>query len=242
VIVSLEQQVMSNLGLQVNYVHKAGYDYPGWQDVGGKYAQVPYIDSAGVGRRTTVMVYKLLTPFSQSVFQMTNVAGLFSKYNGVTITAPNACRATAGHDVARTLEIGRAGAVEHPRRGFGSKRHLRHVRDDRPRRHQRRPERPRQHRWPADRGSARVAKAQLIYKLPWNFLVSGNLQHQTGRPWARQVRVGGLGFPSSPTIYMEPLDGSRRVPSLDLIDARVQRRSPSVQAAPIWICSSTCST
>ena len=71
-----------------------------------------------------------------------------------------------------------------------------------------------------------VAKAQLIYKLPWNFLVSGNLQHQTGRPWARQVRVSGLGFPSNPTIYMEPLDGSRRVPSLDLIDARVQKTIP----------------
>ena len=71
-----------------------------------------------------------------------------------------------------------------------------------------------------------VAKAQLIYKLPWNFLVSGNLQHQTGRPWARQVRVGGLGFNSSPTIYMEPLDGSRRVPNLDLIDARIQKTFP----------------
>jgi len=71
-----------------------------------------------------------------------------------------------------------------------------------------------------------VAKAQVIYKLPWNLLVSGNLQHQTGRPWARQVRVSGLGFPSNPTIYMEPLDGSRRVPSLNLIDARVQKTIP----------------
>ena len=45
VIFSVEQQLMSNLGLQVNYVHKAGYDYPGWQDIGGQYAQVPYADS-----------------------------------------------------------------------------------------------------------------------------------------------------------------------------------------------------
>jgi hypothetical protein len=68
-----------------------------------------------------------------------------------------------------------------------------------------------------------VAKAQLIYRLPWNLLVSGNLQHQTGRPWARQIRVGGLGFPTKPTIYMTPLDGSERLPSLDLIDARLQK-------------------
>src|SRR5262249_25290903 len=69
-------------------------------------------------------------------------------------------------------------------------------------------------------------EGQLVYKPPWDFLVSGNLQHQSGRPWARQVRVSGLGFPSSPTIYMEPLDGSRRVPSLNLIDARVQKTIP----------------
>ena len=68
-----------------------------------------------------------------------------------------------------------------------------------------------------------VAKAQLIYRLPYGFQLSGNLQHQTGRPWARQIRVGGLNFPSRPTIYMEPLDGSRRISSLDLIDARVQK-------------------
>jgi len=59
--------------------------------------------------------------------------------------------------------------------------------------------------------------------LPWGFLVSGNLQHQTGRPWARQLRVNGLGFPNNPSIYMEPLDGSRRLPNLDLIDTRLQK-------------------
>jgi hypothetical protein len=71
-----------------------------------------------------------------------------------------------------------------------------------------------------------VAKAQIVYQLPWGFLVSGNLQHQTGRPWARQIRVAGLGFPSRPTIYVEPLDGSRRVPNLDLVDARIQKTVP----------------
>jgi hypothetical protein len=56
--------------------------------------------------------------------------------------------------------------------------------------------------------------------------VSGNLQYQTGRPWARQIRVGGLGFTARPTIYMEPLDGSVRLPSLHMIDARVQKSFP----------------
>jgi Carboxypeptidase regulatory-like domain/TonB dependent receptor-like, beta-barrel/TonB-dependent Receptor Plug Domain len=228
VILSIEQQVMANLGLQVNYVHKAGYDYPGWQDTGGQYTQVPYIDSKGTDATgQTIMLSKLVSPFSQSVFQMTNVAGLFSKYNGVTITGTKRMSnnwqgtmslvlsksegrepssilgpASAQSGTSGTFgTIGRGGTNGGPN-DFVNTDGL--LIGDRP----------------------VVAKAQLIYKLPWNFLVSGNLQHQTGRPWARQVRVSGLGFPSSPTIYMDPLDGSRRVPSLDLIDARVQKTIP----------------
>src|SRR5262249_49579986 len=70
-IFQVDQEVARNLGLQVNYVHKQGYDYPGWQDIGGRYAQVPYVDSAGVeASNQTVNVFRLLTPFSQSIFQM----------------------------------------------------------------------------------------------------------------------------------------------------------------------------
>ena len=71
-----------------------------------------------------------------------------------------------------------------------------------------------------------IAKAQVIYGLPWGVTVSANVQHQTGRPWARQIRVSGLGFPTSPTIYVEPLDGSRRLPNLDIIDMRLQKSFP----------------
>lgn len=228
VIVQLEQELVTNLGLQVNYVHKRGYDYPGWQDIGGQYAQVPYVDSAGVeASGQTVNVFRLLTPFSQSVFQMTNVAGLYSRYNGVTITGTK----RMSHNWQATLSlvlsksegrepssilgpaspqtgtsgtfgtIGRGGTNGGPN-DFVNTDGL--LIGDRP----------------------VVAKAQVIYRLPYGFQVSANVQHQTGRPWARQIRVGGLNFPSRPTIYMEPLDGSRRLPNLDLFDARVQKSFP----------------
>ena len=51
----------------------------------------------------------------------------------------------------------------------------------------------------------------------------GNLQHQTGRAYARQVRVSGLGFPTAPQINMEPLTGDRRVADTNLIDLRAQK-------------------
>lgn len=222
VIFQVEQELASNLGLQVNYVHKRGYDYPGWQDIGGQYAQVPYADNVGVGATNqTLQVYKLLTPFSRSLFQMTNVAGLYSRYNGLTITGTKRMSnnwqgtlslvlsksegrepsSTGGPAAAQTGTSGNFGRIP----GVGGQNDFVNTDGlligDRP----------------------VVAKAQIIYKLPWDFQVSANVQHQTGRPWARQIRVGGLGFPSRPAIYMEPLDGSRRVPSLDLIDARVQK-------------------
>ena len=224
-IFQVEQELANNLGLQVNYVYKRGYDYPGWQDVGGRYAQVPYIDNQGVAASgQTINVFRLLTPFSQSVFQMTNVAGLFSRYNGVTITGtkrmsnnwqgtlslvlsksegrePSSINGPASAQTGTSGTfgtIGRGGTNGGPN-DFVNTDAL--LIGDRP----------------------VVAKAQLIYRLPYGFQLSGNLQHQTGRPWARQIRVGGLNFPSRPTIYMEPLDGSRRVPSLDLIDARIQK-------------------
>jgi hypothetical protein len=225
VIFQFEQELAASLGLQVNYVHKKGYDYPGWQDISGQYAQVPYVDSAGVeasGR--TLTLYKLMTPFSQSVFQMTNVAGMYSRYNGVTFTGTK----RMSHNWQATLSLvlsksegrepssilgpassqtGTSGTFGTIGRGGtnGGPNDLVNTDGlligDRP----------------------VVAKAQVIYRLPFGFQVSANVQHQSGRPWARQIRVGGLNFPSRPTIYMEPLDGSRRVPNLDLFDARVQK-------------------
>jgi outer membrane receptor protein involved in Fe transport len=68
-----------------------------------------------------------------------------------------------------------------------------------------------------------VAKAQVVYRFPWGVMVSANLQHQTGRAYARQVRVSGLGFPAAPQINMEPITGDRRVADTNLIDLRAQK-------------------
>jgi hypothetical protein len=68
-----------------------------------------------------------------------------------------------------------------------------------------------------------VAKLNFVYQLPWGVLAAANLQYQSGKPYARAVRVSGLGFPSAPQIQMEVNDGDRRVAPLKLIDIRVQK-------------------
>jgi hypothetical protein len=220
-----EQELAQNLGLQVNYIYKKGYDYPGWQDIGGRYGTFTTIDSTGPdATNQAITTYRLLTPFSQSVFQMTNVGGLYSKYNGVTITGTKRMSQNWQGTLSLVLSksegrepsspLGPASQQSGLSQTFGTI------------------GQGTNNAGPNDFVNSEgvligdrpvVAKAQIIYKLPWGFLVSGNLQHQTGRPWARQIRIGGTNFPSRPSVYMAPLDGSVRLPSLNLIDARLQK-------------------
>jgi hypothetical protein len=224
-IVQVERALTTDLGLQANYVYKSGSDYPGWEDITGRYADVAYIDSRGAGATgNTYTVYKLLTPASQSVFLMTNAVGLqgetlFNKYHGVTMTATKRMShrwqgtfslvlsksegrlpsSTSGPRSSQSATPASFGRFNNGPNDFVNTDGL--LIGDRP----------------------VVGKMQIVYGLPWDITISGNVQHQTGRPWARQIRVSGLGFTTNPTIYVEPLDGSRRVPNLNLFDMRVQK-------------------
>ena len=67
-----------------------------------------------------------------------------------------------------------------------------------------------------------VAKTQLVYQLPKGFLVGLNYRYQSGRPWARQIRVSSVARIST-TINGEELDGSRRVDDQSILDLRLQK-------------------
>ena len=220
-MVQFEQELMRNVGFQVSYAHKRGEDYTGWQDITGQYVQVPYVDNAGVDATgETVMVWRLLSNPAERVFMMTNPGGMYTRYNGATFmvtkrmssnwqavfsvvlskaegrlgSSARALPTTAQSSTAGTFGRDAAGAND-----FVNTDGL--LIGDRP----------------------VVAKAQIVYRFPWGVMVSANLQHQTGRAYARQVRVSGLGFPTAPQINMEPLDGSRRVADTNLIDVRAQK-------------------
>src|SRR3989454_780875 len=82
-IVGFEQELFTNLGLQINYVHKQGDDFGGWRDIRGQYRQGPYVDSGGKeATRQTVQVSQVLTDPAKRLFPLTNVDGKFIRYNG----------------------------------------------------------------------------------------------------------------------------------------------------------------
>jgi hypothetical protein len=223
-IIQLEQELMNGLGLQVNYVHKYGADYGGWQDITGEYAPVPYIDAAGRDATgQTVTVYRLLSSPASRVFLQTNPAGLYMRYNGVTVMATKrlshhwqavismvmsksegrlGSSARASATTAQSSQAGSFGREAAGPNDFVNTDGL--LIGDRP----------------------LVAKAQVVYQFPWGVMAAANVQHQTGRFYSRQVRVSGLGFPAAPTINMESNTGDRRVANVDLLDLRVQKEFP----------------
>jgi hypothetical protein len=166
------------------------------------------------------MVYKLTSPAASRVFLQTNPDGMFMRYNGVTMMGTKRMShnwqavaslvlsksegrlGSSARATATTGQSSQAGTFAREAAGPND-----FINTD--------------GRLVGDRPV--VAKLQLVYRLPFNVMVAGNLQHQTGKPWARQVRVSGLGFPSAPTINMESITGDRRVPDVNLIDLRVQK-------------------
>src|SRR6185503_5936732 len=156
-------------------------------------------------------VFRLASPATSRLFQLTNPDGLFSRYKGVSIQAQKrmANRWQLTGSVVLSKSEGRVGSSQSSLTSsqtgtplvvanglsFGmDPNHFVNTEGlllgDRP----------------------VVAKLQFLYDVPGGVTLGLNYTHQAGRPWARQIQVGGLGFPARPQIQMEVLDGSRRVP------------------------------
>jgi hypothetical protein len=225
-MVQVEHELMTNLGLQVNYVHKRGTDFPAWEDTTGTYVEFPYVDNAGIdasGR--TFTLWRLTSNASDRSFLLTTPLGpdgkgLYMRYHGATVmltkrmsnnwqsvislvwsesTGRISSSARTGPSLAQTSAAGTFGqTAAGPNDWINTDGRLI---GDKP----------------------IVAKVQLVYMFPWGIMGAVNAQHQTGRLWARQVRPAGLGFPAAPIINMEANTGDRRVEDVDIIDLRVQK-------------------
>jgi hypothetical protein len=65
-------------------------------------------------------------------------------------------------------------------------------------------------------------KVSGAYQMPYGLMTSVNYQIISGEPWARQVLFrGGVSIPSL-VVRVEPI-GARRLPAMNLVDARVEK-------------------
>lgn len=217
----IEQQITRGIGLQVAYAYKKGENYAGWKDTTGVYEQVPYVDSVGAGATgETVMVYRLLSDPADRRFLLTTPGGLFTRYHGLTVqlTRRMSDNWSAVASVVLSEASGRLSSSARATASTGQSSSPGSF--------------GREANGPNDYVNTEgllvgdrpvVAKLNFVYQLPWGIMAATNLQYQSGKPYARHVRVNGLGFPSAPTIAMEARDGSRRVDPLKLVDVRLQK-------------------
>jgi outer membrane receptor protein involved in Fe transport len=213
----LEHQLANDIGLAVTYTHKRGRNYPAWQDTGGVYAQVPYVDDVGAeasGR--TISVFQIQNDASERFFLLTNPSGMETRTNAVTAQLTkrmsNSWQATVSYTYLDTkgriasslsgLTTSQFGAV------FGS--FGRNPNDFVNTYGKLIGERP------------HAFRVQAVWELPAGFLIGANYTWQSGRPWARQVRISDLTGITT-TILAEPLDGSRRVSNWNVLDLRFQK-------------------
>jgi hypothetical protein len=225
-IAGFEQEIVPQVGLQVNYVHKRSDRFGAFLDVAGTYVPVPFTDNIGATPSgQTLTLYRLVSDADGRIYELSTDSRMFSRYNGVSfqVNKRMAHHWQGTFSLVLSKSTGRIGSsLGSPTftqsssangsnsggglPGFGANPND-FVNTD--------------GRLIGDRPV--IAKAQIVYNLPGGFMIGANMQHQTGRLWSRQLRVRGLGFPVRPSINMEANTGDRRVADWNLIDMRIEK-------------------
>jgi hypothetical protein len=216
----IERELLKNLGVSAHYVYKRGRDYGGYRDVGGQYETVPYVDDQGTDATgQTILVQSLVNDPSERLFELTNPDRMFSRFHGLTLQVTKRmadhwqmvsslvlARSTGrvGSSRPNTSASGGPAGNQSGLAGTFGRNPNDFINTD--------------GRLIGDRPF--TFKTQLVYELPKGFLVGVNYLYQSGRPWARLVRVPGLGI--STTILTEKIDGSRKVSNQSILDLKAQ--------------------
>jgi hypothetical protein len=217
--IGFDRELIKDLGVSVYYVHKRDEDLQGWDDVGGTYVPVTFIDDRGVGATgQSYTVQRLVSPLSSRLFVQSNRAGMYGRYNGVSIQANKRMSNRWQLQSSLTLSKSEGRDLSSLRSANGTQSNASYTLFGQN---------------PNDFvntdglliGDRPVQfKVQGVVQLPFELLFSANYRHLTGRAWGRTARVTGLGIPT--TIRAEVLDGSRRIPDVNMTDLRVQRSFP----------------
>ncbi len=216
-IIGFERELTRDFAVSLNYAHKRGRDYPAWQDTAGVYQSGIYVDDQGqdaTGQAIPIQI--LVSDPADRFFTMSNPDIMKTDIDAFTIQGTKRMRDNwqlSGSLVYQRME----GALPSSRSGARSAQAGSLVFNS----FGQNPndfinatgrligERP----W--------TFKTQLVYNAPAGIVFGMNYLWQTGRPWARRIRVPDTGLTTE--ILAEPVDGSRRVSSWNVMDIRVQK-------------------
>ncbi len=229
-ILSLERELVPDLGGFVNYVHKTGGDIAAWEETQGTYVQIPFTDDIGQGATgRTFPIFQILSDPADRQFRINNDERHRSSVNavsfGVTRPMKNNLSFNASATWLRatgTLQEGQGGAGEQGSgvgitqrgglqfRNFGRN--------------------PNQFVNTDGRLRSDVEwqiKSQLVYQLPAGFLVSGAFSYRSGAWLIRRIRlsqsVTGIPVDNTNVLLLQPRGENGRIDSVTLLDARVEK-------------------
>jgi hypothetical protein len=230
-VVGFERELTARIGLQVNYVRKWGRDFPAWRDTVGTYVQRAVVDDAGkdpTGR--TIDIFRLTSDPGARKFELGNSDELFTNVHAVTanvtkrmtrwyanagITYLRANGAVGGSP--RSTSIQQRSALEFSQ--FGRN--------------------PNDFVNVAGRLNGDVGlqyKLQGVLKLPFGFQASANLDSRAGahRMRVRSIPTSIAGIPST-TIILQPRGELGRLPSVTILDTRLQKEFPLGRGARLSV-------
>ncbi len=217
-ILSFEHQLSQNIGLNLNLVRKRARNFPAWQDIGGIYQDVIYIDDQGQGATgNPITLQQLQNSRNDLSFVITNREEMNHDIDAISLGLVKRMSdnwslnssLTWLQSEGRTTDSGGGSAVEQ-RGGLQFRNFGRDPND-----------------FVNTGGRLRgdvpwQFKTQLVYRLPRGFLVSANLSFRSGGNRVRRVRVGNFTNLTT-TILAQERGTFGRLPSATFLDLRLQK-------------------
>jgi hypothetical protein len=230
-VVGFERELTSKMGLQLNYVRKWGRDFGAWRDFAGAYTQVPVVDNTGKDQSgRTINVFRLTSDPGARKFELANSNQLYTDINAVSLNLTKRMTwwyANAGVTYLRaegavggsprSTSIQQRSALEFSQFGRNPNDFV-NV----------------QGRLNGDVGLQ--YKLQAVLRLPLGIQASGSLDAREG---AHRMRVrsipSSIAGQSGTTIIVQPRGELGRLPSVNIIDARLQKEFPLGRGARLSV-------
>jgi len=211
--VGIERQLPARLAASAAYIRKTGGNFIAWTDTGGIYREETRTLSG-----YSVPVFVLTNAASDRRFLLTNPADFSMNYHGLVVAMEkrmaSGWQASGSYTFSRvdglqvasgTTADGAQTSTVAPANMFGSDPNNLTNADG---------------RLPNDR--PHVLRMTGVVHAPLGIVVSANLQHFSGKPWAATAQVP-LGAQGSQRILLEQR-GARRLSSQSILDLRVSKR------------------
>jgi hypothetical protein len=220
-ILGFEQELPWRMGLHLNYVRKWGRNFAAWRDVVGTYVPVPIVDDAGedpTGR--TINILRLTSDPGARQFELGNSDVVFSDVNAFTANLTK--RMTRWYANAAVTYLRAEGAVGGSARGTS-------VQQRSGLEFQPFGRNPNDFVNVAGRLNGDVGwqyKLQAVVRLPYGFQASASLDAHAN---AHQIRVRTIPASTagqSSTILLQPRGELGRLPSVTILDTRLQKEFP----------------